>query len=598
MWKTGIVVALLAGASGAQATQRVSVGSAGEQADVTSGYWLALSSDGRYVAFVSFATNLVAGDTNDCADVFVRDRRRGTTERVSVDSAGIQGNDGSYGPSISADGRYVAFESFSTNLMPGDTNSSWDVFVHDRQSGITVPVSIGSAGALANDSSYGPSISADGRFVAFSSYASNLVPGDTNGPNESDVFVRDLQNMVTERVSVDSAGAQANGSSYGASISVDVRYVAFQSEATNLVPGDTNGASDIFVRDRQSGTTERVSVDSAGIGGNFHSIGASISADGRYVAFSSRADNLVPGDTNFVWDIFVHDRLSGTTERVSLDSAGSQVSGNSDSPFISADGRCVAFTSNAIDLVAGGDVNAYLADVYVRDRQLGVTSRESVDSAGVQGNDESRATAISPDGRYVAIYSDADNLVQGDTNAARDVFLRDRTGGPDFASVCAPGTNGVIACPCGNPPGGPGRGCDNSSGTGGAVLSASGGTYLSSDSLVFTTSGEKATALSIVMQGNAIVSTGAVHGQGIRCVGGTIIRRLFIETASSGSITAPDFAAGDPTVSARSAAKGDVIQPGQSRWYLVYYRDPIVLGGCPASSTFNATQTGRVSWSP
>jgi Tol biopolymer transport system component len=596
--RCGLAIAL-GGAGLAQVTQRVSVSSAGEQGNYLSGSgYPAISSDGRFIAFVSFATNLVDGDTNFSADVFVRDRRMGPTERVSVDSAGLEGNDESWSPSISADGRYVAFASQSDNLVPGDTNSSYDVFVRDRRRGITARVSVGPAGAQANRPSAGASISADGRYVAFYSGADNLVPGDTNFV--WDIFVRDLQNGVTERVNVDSTGGQASGpyGSYDAKISADGRYVVFRSLQTNLVPGDTNAASDIFVRDRQTGTTERVSVDSAGTQADADSFWPSISADGRYVAFYSGADNLVPGDTNFAWDIFVRDRQGGTTECASLDPNGAHVIGSSYEPFLSAEGRYVAFSSNSITLVGGGDANAYVSDVYVRDRQLGVTSRESVDSAGIQGNDESYAGAISPDGRLVAILSHADNLVHDDTNATKDVFLRDRVGGPDFASFCIPGAGGVIACPCGNPPGGPDRGCDNSSATGGAALSASGGTFLSSDSLVFETSGEKPNALSILMQGNGVIPSGVIYGQGVRCLGGTIIRRLFTAQASGGSITAPDFGVGESTVSARSAAKGDVIQPGQSRSYLVYYRDPIVLGGCPASRTFNATQTGLVSWAP
>jgi hypothetical protein len=176
------------------------------------------------------------------------------------------------------------------------------------------------------------------------------------------------------------------------------------------------------------------------------------------------------------------------------------------------------------------------------------------------------------------------------------VFVRDRDA-PSFSSLCDPGVAGYAVCPCSNPPGGPTRGCDNSSGTGGAVLSASGVTSLSSDSLVFTTSGEKPSALSIVLQGNAFLPGGAPYGQGIRCVVGTL-KRLYSKSAVAGSITAPDFGAGNPSVSAQSAAKGDTIQAGQSRWYMVYYRDPNVLGGCPASSTFNATQTGMVTWAP
>jgi hypothetical protein len=203
---------------------------------------------------------------------------------------------------------------------------------------------------------------------------------------------------------------------------------------------------------------------------------------------------------------------------------------------------------------------------------------------------------VSADGRFVAFESSASNLVSGDFNNYDDIFLRDRFAS-GFTSLCDPGSGGVLACPCSNPPSGPGRGCDNSSSTGGASLAASGDAYLAVDSLVFTTSGEKPTATSILLQGTASPAAGVVYGQGVRCVGGAL-KRLFTKTASGGGITVPDFGGGDPSVSARSAAKGDTISPGQSRWYLVYYRDPTVLGGCPASSTFNATQTGQTTWSP
>jgi hypothetical protein len=216
----------------------------------------------------------------------------------------------------------------------------------------------------------------------------------------------------------------------------------------------------------------------------------------------------------------------------------------------------------------------------------------------LQGNSDS-GTWVPPsfDGRYVAFMSTATNLVPWNTNAADQVFIRDRFGGTTFTSLCEPGVGGVIACPCSNAPSGPGRGCDNSSATGGAVLSASGGTFLSSDSLVFTTSGEKSTALSMLLQGASLVPSGVVYGQGVRCTTGTF-RRLYTKSASGGSITAPNFLAGNQQVSVRSQVLGDVILAGQSRWYLVYYRDPMVLGGCDASRTFNATQTGEVVWSP
>jgi hypothetical protein len=224
-----------------------------------------------------------------------------------------------------------------------------------------------------------------------------------------------------------------------------------------------------------------------------------------------------------------------------------------------------------------------------------VTQRASVSSSGAQGDGENLYPAISADGRFVAFASASTNLVAGDANGFRDVFVRDRDA-TGFASVCIPGVAGVIVCPCSNPPSGGDRGCDNSSSTGGASLAASGIAYLSSDSLLFTTSRERSTATSILLQGTATSGSGIVYGQGVRCVAGSL-RRLFTKTATGGSVTAPDFAAGDPPVSSRSAAKGDVIHAGESRWYLVYYRDPTVLGGCPATSTFNATQTGQVGWS-
>jgi Tol biopolymer transport system component len=203
----------------------------------------------------------------------------GTTERVSVDSAGNQGNDHSWAAAISAEGRYVAFLSYASNLVPGDSNGVGDVFVHDRQTGITERVSVDSAGNQGNDHSGYPSLSADGRYVAFQSSASNLVPGDNNG--HCDIFVHDRQTGATERVSVDSAGNEGDYESYDPAISADGRYVAFQSGALNLVPGDTNVEMDIFVHDRQTGITERVRVDSAGNEGNGESQPPAISADGR-----------------------------------------------------------------------------------------------------------------------------------------------------------------------------------------------------------------------------------------------------------------------------------------------------------------------------
>jgi hypothetical protein len=592
------VTMLLAGAGSvcAQVTTRLSLSSLGVEGNGDSD-GSAISADGRFVAFLSHASNLVPGDTNGGYDVFVRDRLLGTTERVSVDSLGGQANQPSDMVAISADGRFVAFYSAATNLVLGDTNNSRDAFVHDRLTGLTERVSVNSAGAEGNQSSGYPggqrlAISADGRFVAFDSLAFNLVSGDTNAV--TDIFVRDRLLATTERVSVDSNGAQADLDSHWSSISGDGRFVAFWSNATNLATGDTNGASDVFVRDRVSGTTQRASVSTGGGQADGGSGAPQLSSSGRYVAFYSNATTLVGGDTNGVSDIFWRDLQTGVTARVSLAAGGAQANSYSFTPAISADGRYVGFWSYASNLVSG-DTNAK-ADVFLSDLQYGTIERLSVDSAGNQGNGDSESPSVSGDGRFVCYDGSASNLVTGDLNGSLDVFVDDRLAS-GFTSLCDPGLSGVIACPCANPPAGTGRGCDNSSSSGGAVLSASGIAYLSIDSLVFATSGEKPTALSIVLQGTSVNPAGVAFGQGVRCASGTL-KRLYAKTAISGGITAPDAGAGDPAVSIRSAQLGDPIQPGETRSYLVYYRDPIVLGGCAAASAFNCTQTGSVAWWP
>lgn len=257
---------------------------------------------GRYVTFRSSASNLVSGDTNGVQDIFVHDRQTGETTRASVASDGSEADSSSYNPSISADGRYAAFESLATNLVPGDTNGSRDIFVLDRQTNQTTRASVASNGSQGDSDSYYPRISADGRYVAFYSYADNLAPGDANG--YADVFVRDRHTGQTTLVSVASDGTQGNSASVVPSISPDGRYVAFHSPSTNLVAGDTNGYLDVFVHDRQTGQTIRVSVAADGSQGNAASYTPSISAAGSYVAFYSHAENLVPGDTNGQTDVF------------------------------------------------------------------------------------------------------------------------------------------------------------------------------------------------------------------------------------------------------------------------------------------------------
>ena len=315
-------------------TERVSVGRDGAQAndtsyiEVSSGYGSEVTSDGRYIAFYSYASNLVEGDANRSYDVFLRDRVAGTTELVSVSSAEVQGNSGSEVEGMSADGRYVVFESFANNLVPNDHNQTKDIFVRDRLAGTTELVSVGSDEELGNDYSYAADVSADGRYIAFESHSSNLVPGDSNGTN--DVFIRDRTRGTTERVSLSDDGAQANSSGYGSSdpsISADGRLVVFLSWASNLVPGDTNGWNDIFVRDRSAGTTRRVSVTRGGLQANERSFQATISPNGRLVQFKSKATNLVgrPQVYDAVWgDTFVRDLVAGTTEQISVPTTPAQ----------------------------------------------------------------------------------------------------------------------------------------------------------------------------------------------------------------------------------------------------------------------------------
>lgn len=258
----------------------------------------------------------------------------GNITRVSVDSNGAQANNYSKSPAISANGRFVAFRSNASNLVIGDTNATEDVFVRDHLVGATTRVSVDSSGVEANGYSGSPAISSDGQFIAFPSYASNLVSGDTNGM--IDIFVYDRQTSVTMRVSVDSNGSEANGNSseYYLDISAYGRYVAFQSDASNLVSEDTNGVADVFVHDRQTGETIRISVNSSGVQADQRSDNPTISSDGRYIAFNSNATNLVSGDTNGVGDIFVHDRQTGGTIRISVSSSGGQADGLSRNPSI------------------------------------------------------------------------------------------------------------------------------------------------------------------------------------------------------------------------------------------------------------------------
>ena len=316
-----VILLVLPSVALASMIELVSLASNGAQGNDDSAGTATISGYGRFVAFSSFASNLVLGDSNNKQDIFVRDRLDGTTVRVSVNSGGTQADADSYSPTINADGHYVVFTSSAANLVAGDANGFHDVFLRDLNTGTTSRVSAGGLGE-ANNNSGSADINGIGRYVVFDSAASNLVAGDTN--NGFDIFLRDVVMGSTDRLSVSSSEVQAIGDSFFPSISADGRYVAFHSDAPNLVANDTNGVNDVFVRDVVSDTTTRVSVRSNGTQANGESDGASMSADGRYVAFISKATNLVSGDTNVKSDIFVHDMVTGATTRVSLNNGGSR----------------------------------------------------------------------------------------------------------------------------------------------------------------------------------------------------------------------------------------------------------------------------------
>jgi Tol biopolymer transport system component len=376
-----------------------------------------ISGDGRYVVFVSWAANLVPGDTNEAPDVFVSDRRTGRIERVSVPAEGTQA--GVRDAAISADGRFVAF-------LAADTNGTSELFVRDRAAATTQRVSVGAGGEQpSGDISLG-SLSADGRYITFSSEATNFVRGDTN--EVRDTFVRDLVAGTTERVSVDSAGAQANADSGSGRISADGRFVAFGSRASNLAPGDTDDQRDVFVRDRVAATTDRVPVIVGGAEIDREVSLTSISADARYLAVGVDDDAFAIGGV-----VYVLDRLAQTTELVSVNNSGRRVAEWSGYAVLSADGRLVAFDTGKF--VSGEWEGLEFGDVFLRDRLAKTTERISVSRTGERANAGSIVGGITANGRYVAFQSEASNLVAGDTNTCgdegdrfncTDVFVRDR----------------------------------------------------------------------------------------------------------------------------------------------------------------------------
>ena len=411
---------VMAGTASAQVIERVSVSSSGVEAngDSFAPLYDGASENGRFVVFESDATNLVAADGNGLRDVFVRDRHLGTTTRVSeVPGGGDASGDSRY-PSISEDGRWIAFSSDAPDLVVDDTNAAQDVFVFDRNTGQISRVSMGWDGSEGNGDSRTPSISGDGRYVAFRSGATNIMPAIV-----VKIYVRDRSTNSNQAASVTWDNQAEDGGSWYPHISSDGRNVAFISNSTNLVPFDDNGVNDAFMRDLDLGLTIMIGVNVDGGDGNGNSGGFGISADGRFAGiFSNASDLLPPGeDTNGVMDAFVRDFDLGVTERVSLSSSGDQGDANSGSAILDGTGRYAAFLSDASNLVDDDGNGA--TDIFARDRATGITTLLTITAAGAQTDGNSTRPTLSADGRFAVFNSVATNLVPDDTNGLEDVFV-------------------------------------------------------------------------------------------------------------------------------------------------------------------------------
>lgn len=401
--------------------ERVSVASDGSETDGYAAY-PSISDDGRYVVFDSQASTLVPGDTNEVNDIFLHDRWTHRTELVSVSSDEEQSESPVYLARIDPSGRFVIFQSGSMKLAPG-ANGVGSVFLRNLENGTTELVSLSSDEEAANSLSFPGDITPDGRYVAFESWGSNLGPADAN--DKLDVFVRDRVEGTTTRVSLRADGQERVGDSSSPSISDDGRFVAY----TALVGTQGEERDDfidemqVFWHDRETGDVRMISVSSDGRRGNAFSNSPQISGDGRYVAFQSGASNLVPGDANRLFDIFVHDTQTRTTRRISVSSAGEESNGRSFGPIMSGDGRYVAFGTTASNL-APGDTNGR-NDAYLHDLATGATERVSLGSQGQEPTSHSENVFVS-EGALFVTFANYSALVPEDQNDARDIFVLDR----------------------------------------------------------------------------------------------------------------------------------------------------------------------------
>jgi VCBS repeat-containing protein len=404
-----------------------------------SSYPFQFSPDGTTVLFYSFASNLVEGDTNGIDDPFVKDLETGEVTLVSSSASGSVGNNNSYATQFSPDGTKVLFKSYASNLVEGDTNGTYDVFVKDLETGAVTLVNSSTSGTPGNSRSEGYQFSPDGTKVLFLSYASNVVEGDTNGTQ--DVFVKDLETGAVTLVNSSASGTPGNSFSSAPEFSPDGTKVLFYSDASNLVEDDLNGIYDVFVKDLETGKVTLVSSSSSGTPGNYYSAPVEFSPDGTKVLFSSSASNLVEGDLNGISDAFVKDLETGAVALVSSSASGTPGNNYSYDVRFSPDGTKVLFYSSASNLVEGDLNGAY--DVFVKDLETGAVTLVSSSASGTPGNNNSSVIEFSPDGTKVLFWSPASNLVEGDTNGTQDVFVKDlETGAVTLVSSSTAGTPG------------------------------------------------------------------------------------------------------------------------------------------------------------
>jgi uncharacterized repeat protein (TIGR01451 family) len=427
LFLTVFFLASRATAAAVQQIERVSVGTGGVQGNYES-FYAATSADANIIAFESFNTGWGPDQPDvNYVDVFVRDRAENVTRKVSIGSGGEPADERSFHPAVSADGRYTSFTSYASNLVPNDTNgndigsSGLDVFVYDWQTNQLQRVSLTWDGRQIEGNTVG-FISGDGRSIVFASNGSNIARNDIPAGGHEAIYIRDLVTGNVERISRAANGDFPNGYVVAPEANHDGRFIVYLSEASNLAPGSSAPTfRDVLLYDRQTQQTRVVSRPPGDGLSNGRSGPARITPDGRYIVFRSEASNLVPGDTNGKADIFVFDRTTGSIELVNRSYTGALANADSRDPSICGNGRYVSFVSDATNLVP--QPNNGHRQVYIRDREANNTFLITMNANGELGNGRGHRAEIARDCLSVAFASEASNLVPGDTNNVRDLFV-------------------------------------------------------------------------------------------------------------------------------------------------------------------------------